>query len=195
MTKKHIGVLMLVLLCGCATWTKTKPETYVDRSRDFSATLPDGWMRYGMADYFLITRDGIDLDAITVAKRRIEDKLEATKKKVTEDMMPMDVADVEIDNWKSDKNISDFTLVDNQPFTIDGESGFYLTFTFKTADGLKVKSEQYGFKYKEFLYRIRYEAPQQYYYDRYRADFERFIQSFKLNRELRTSGNAHRNFN
>ena len=63
--------------------------------------LPDGWMRWNTRDYFLITRDGVDLQYIMVEKINVKDTLKHTKKKFRKGMLPSEAAEVILDNIAS----------------------------------------------------------------------------------------------
>ena len=83
---RRLATISLILFfAGCATilspWTQLKDSEYKDNARCFSATIPNGWMRFNLVGYFVITKDGTVLDQIIVERGKIEDKLEFTKKK------------------------------------------------------------------------------------------------------------------
>ena len=182
--RKFFTTIPLLFLFGCVSlvpWVQThSSKEYKDGARDFAAVLPDGWMRFTMDKYFLITRDGIALDAIAVERLRTKDKLEFTKKKLTEDMLLMDIAEVETDNYKTNKNINSFTIDEDTPTTIGGQEAFVLKYSYQTRSGLPMKGIHYGFKYKNWLYRVRFEAPVQHYYSQTLPVFEQFVKTFRL---------------
>ena len=183
MIKRTLPIILLFFLVGCAIvpWVQTSSsKEYKDGARDFAAMLPDGWMRFTMDKYFLITKDGIALNAIAVERRRVKDELEFTKKKLTDDMLLMDIAEVEADNYKTSKNINSFSIDENVPAEIAGQEAFVLKYSYQTRSGLPMKGVHYGFKYKNWLYRVRYEAPVQHYFDQSLPVFEQFVKTFRL---------------
>jgi hypothetical protein len=99
-------------------------------------------------------------------------------------MTPQDLAEVEIDNFKSNTSINHFEVSDNRPTTIDGTDAFCMDYSFLTTEeGLKVQGTHCSFIYDEWVYRIRYEAPVQHYFPKYKSDFDAFLKSFKLIRK------------
>ncbi len=167
------------LVSGCAAFSQLRKESYEDDNRLFTASVPVGWMRYNFGKEFLITRDGIVLNAIAVSRRKLDEKLDFTKKKFTTDMLPQDLAEVELDDLKSVAGINRFTLLSNEPATLDGRSGFRVEYGYYTQSGLKMRGIRYGFLEKEWIYRIRYEAPTQHYFQYSLKDFKKFMESFK----------------
>ena len=180
---RRFSLLILVLfLCGCAgfsVWTKVSGE-YKDSARGFSAVLPSGWMRYNHIKYFIATRDGVVLENIVVQKLYFDDELEHTKKKFFEGMMLEDLAEIEIDNYKSSDQINRFELDENKPVAIADKDGFRIKYSYYSKGGLKIVGIHYGLMHNEDVYRIRYEAAAQHYFKKYLGNFEKFVESFKL---------------
>lgn len=181
--KKIALILLAVALAGCSTltnWTPLAVGEYRDSARKFTAQVPQEWMRFNRAAYFIMTRDGIALNAISVETRRFKDTLESTKKQFLEDMSLQDLAEVEIDNYRSSPNVRNFQIVKNQPATLSGVPGFVLEYTLETPQGMPFAGIHYGFKADGKIYRVQYEAPQQHYFKKHLPVFEEFVRSFKL---------------
>ncbi len=179
-----LAILLTAGLTGCASltpWTQMTKTECKDGARDFTATIPVNWMRFNQARYFLITRDGSLLDGIYVDRIKFKDKLEFTKKQFSPDMTPQDLAEVEIDNLKSDQSSNHVEISDNRPTTIDGNDGFCMDYSLMTTeDGLKVQGIQCDFIYGQWVYRILYQATAQHYFAAYKNDFDTFLKSFKV---------------
>jgi len=181
MMRRVILILLLGLfLGGCAAWTQLEQRVYQEKARGFKAELPKDWMRFNLGSYFLITRDGTVLDMVTVERHRFNKKLEHTKKEYFEGMTLQELAEIEIDNFKSSKEIDKFEIIANQPQTLDGRAVFRLEYTLLTKGGLKKHGIFYGFIDDKWIYRIRYEAADQHYFSVTQKDFERFIQTFQV---------------
>jgi len=182
--KKNIKSLILfflvVTMTGCAAWSQLKKVEYVDDSRLFSSVVPMGWMRFNLGKEFLITRDGTVLNVITVSRAKIDQKLAFTKKKFSEDMLPQNLAEVEVDDIRSCEGINRFELLSNKPATLDGRPGFRIEYHFYTQGGLKIKGVRLGFIEDKRISRIRYEAASQHYFDHTQNDFKTFIDNFKV---------------
>jgi hypothetical protein len=183
--RKILLVISIMSICGCSAlvpWSRmTGQKEYRDGARGFTADLPVDWMRDNRQRYFLITRDGAVLNHITVERRRIDEKLEFTKRTFSADMLPQDLAEIEIDNEESNGQATNFVLLSNEPATISGQPAFSIHYTYMVASGgLNVEGILSGFIYKGWVYRIRYEAAEQNYFKKHIGDFEKFIGTFRL---------------
>ena len=141
---KRCVLIVLLFVVGCAAWIKVG-GLYKSKPHNFSVELPNGWMRLNTRDRLYITRDGVLLQNIMIERLNIEKSLEHTKKKFSEDMLPQEVAEVVLDNIRSDQTVLNFEVVENIPARISGFPGFKVVFTYKNKDGLRLKSISYGF--------------------------------------------------
>jgi hypothetical protein len=179
MKKLLLLVTVTVLLGACAPWVRTGGP-YIATEANFSMDLPDGWMRRNIKDYFFITRDGADLQYIMAENIHVTDTLKHTKKKFRKGMLPLEAAEVILDNIASDSSNHGFEIKENKSVKIDGKSGFRAVFTYKTDDGLKMKGVVYGVMLGEWFYGMQYAAPQRYYFERDLVTFERVVASVHL---------------
>ncbi len=174
---KRFLLIVLLSVIGCAPWIRTGGPY---SSNDFSVELPEGWMRFNTGEYLLLTRDGILLQNIHIKRMGIDDEFKHTKKKLTKDMLPYEVAEVIIDNIASDPSVLNFALEENVPTTISSLSGFKLVFTYKNKDGLRLKSIYYGCISGEWFLSIIYTAASRYYFDKDFETFKKVFESFRL---------------
>jgi hypothetical protein len=178
--KRWMVVLLLAgLLAGCAPWTQTG-GLYKSNQNRYSVELPQGWMRLNASKDLLITRDGILLQTIVIQKVDIKDGLKNTKKKFSKEMIPAEVAEVALDDFASTPEVLNLEIQENSLAKIGGMTGFQAVCNWKTRDGLRVRSVQYGLLSEEFFYSIRYNAALRYYFEKDREAFEQVVQSFKL---------------
>ncbi len=184
LARRFLPILFLFFLAGCASlspWTQLKKAEYKDGARDFAATIPVGWMRFNLTGYFIMTRDGTVLNRIVVGRQKNNTKLEFTKKVYTKDMTPQELSEIEADNLGSSDQIGRVEILSNKPAKIGGQDGFRIEYVYVvTEGGLRGRGVQYGFRHKDWVYRVFYEASAQYYFDAYRKDFDRFVESFRL---------------
>ncbi len=179
--KKILVVMVVVFLAGCATggWKKSMPEEYKDAANKFSVFLPMDWMHV-TGKTFIMTKDGVVLDMVLVERVRFTDKLANTKKHFTRSMLPDELAGVEIDNYSSSQENQKFEVIDKQAETCAGQDAYRLAFRYQTKSGLWKKGLQYGFIYDGVVYRIVYEAAEQYYYQDNERAFKKFVEDFRL---------------
>ena len=173
-------VLLLGALSGCAPWVQVEGPYRMD-AQGYEANLPAGWRRAtGVSDSLLLTRDGVSLQYIRIERVAVGNELKHTKKKFAKGMSPQDVAEVELEDVRSDQAVRNLELVENVPFQVAGFPGFKLVYTFKTGGGLRLKRVQNGVLVRDRVYRIQYQAPARYYFEKDLATFERVRESFKV---------------
>lgn len=95
-------------------------------------------------------------------------------------MLPLEAAEVIIDNWASNPETLSLEITENTPVKISGIPGFKIVGTNKNKAGLKYKVVAYGFISGEWFYCIYYSSPLRHYFDKDIKTFEKVIESFKL---------------
>jgi hypothetical protein len=179
MKKFLLLVAVTLLLNGCAPWTRTCGP-YTASRENITLDLPDGWMRLNASDFFIITRDGLGLQNIMMERIGVDDTLAHTKKKYRKGMLPLEAAEVLMDNMASNEKVLGFVVNENKPAKVDGKQGFRAVYSYRTEDGLKKKAVIYGFMNLEWFYVLQYVAPQRYYFDRDLRTFERIVAGASL---------------
>lgn len=190
-------ILAAVLVAGCAPFTAVGGKLAL-ADLGFEVDVPQGWYRHEFAreevavkegasraqgpggKTLVITRDGLGLQTIRIEGVSVEQELPHTKRKFAPGMPPHDVAELELDNARSNRAAFNFELVENVPATVAGRSGFRLVYTWKTKEGLAVKRVHYGFQDGKWVYRLIYQAAARHYFDRDLPTFERVRESFRL---------------
>jgi hypothetical protein len=185
LTRATIALLLTTLLAatGCVTapWVPAG-GAYTSAAEHYTIDLPEGWMRWTQDENgrLVVTRDGVWLQLIMIERHRVGQPLKHTKKKLATGMMPQEAAEVLLDNFSSNKDVSGLEVKDNRPITISGKPGFWTVVTYKTKDDLKVRVVYCGVLDGEWFYGLRYAAPQRHYFDKDVKTFETMLRSFKL---------------
>jgi hypothetical protein len=120
------------------------------------------------------------LQYIRIGRVAVGDELTHTKKKFAKRMLPQDVAEVELDEVRSDQTVRNFELLENVPFQVAGFPGFKLVYTFKNENGLRLRRIHYGVLLRDWVYRGQYQAAARYYFAKDLSTFERVRESFKV---------------
>lgn len=181
MKKNLLLVLYVLMLAGCTTWTQLEGREYQEKGRGFKAEMSKDWMRFNLGPNFMMTKNGTTLDIISVARLKYDAKLDHTKKKYFEGMTVQELAEIEIDNIRANGGIDEFETAFNRPEMIDGQQAYRVEYSYvHMPGGLKIRGVLLGFLKDKLIYRIRFEAADQYYFGKARPDFDRFINSFKL---------------
>ena len=158
---------------------------YQDNFGNFSVELPDKWRAFnisgpGITRDLLISKDGFYLQYIHIDRRNIEISFEKTEEKIKKGMPLQEISEVVLDEIRSDQTVLNFEIVENVPVKINGIPGFKVVFTYKNADGLRLKSIYYGLLHEEMFYTFRYNAALRHYFEKELKTFEEILKSFKL---------------
>ena len=179
MKKFLLLLISLCLILGCATAANKRSLKDLPKS-DFSVEIPAGWWKPQYVNKYLITKDGPFLQYVLIQQRPIDRPFKNTQKKLKKRMLPLESANIIIDEIASDRNITNFKVVENTPAVINGHAGFKIIFTYKDKKGSMFKTLYYGFIRSNTFFNLRYNAAMQQYYDKDIADFKLILNSFKL---------------
>jgi len=175
--------ILALVLGGCAPWAMVGGN-FENPAQNFKAEFPNGWRKFNLAkDDVLITKDGLSLQFIRISRSPIEKELQHTEKKFTKEMLPQEVAEIVIQNFRSNSNIMNQQILTNNPAEIGGYPGFKIVVVFQTKAGLTKQSIIYGFLSGDSYYEILYEAAKRYYFTKDESDFEKVKDTFKLLRD------------
>lgn len=177
-------LVSIFLLAGCVTPPQRveKPRTEAP-DKSYAVDLPVGWIMQTAPDgkAVLVSRNGFLLEVIVFTKRPLKDAFPKTKKAATAEMLPAELAELEIAEAKTqDEFAAALTVIQNEPAEISGAEGYKLRVSYKNSRGLEIQRVVYGFADKNDYYRIHFTAPKLYYFDTYYPEFEKVIGSFKL---------------
>ncbi len=171
---------LFLLIGGCAAWVAVGGP-HSQSSQNFEVELPEGWRKFNMAqDRVLITRDGILLQQIQISRSSVDKELPFTKKKLSGDMLLQEIAEVLMDNIRSNPNITNQQFISDTPAQVGGHPGLTLVYTYQTKEGLTKKGIIYFLLFDNWCYELLYEAPERHYFSKDLPAFNRVKDSFKL---------------
>lgn len=177
----------IVLLPGC--FQKTTPWDPIRGRYDsgnwfgarFALDLPPDWMMLNFVENGLVaTRDGFNLQTVKVRKIKFGDDLPHTKKKIAEGMAPQELAEVLLDDLRSDGTANALKVLETKPLTISGQKGFRTTVAFKGSHGLRYKAVLCGVMTQGRAWQITYAAPARHYFDRDLPAFDAAVASLRI---------------
>jgi hypothetical protein len=180
-------IVAAALLPGC--FQKTTPWDPIGGRYDsgnwfgarFALDLPDDWMMLNFIENGLVaTRDGFNIQTIRVRKMKYGEELPHTKKKVSKEMAPQDLAEVLLDNLRSDVTANAVKVLETRPATIAGVKGFRTTVAFKDGHGLRHKAVLCGVLAEGRAWQITYVAPARHYFDRDLPAFDAAVASMRI---------------
>lgn len=131
-------------------------------------------------DKTIITKDGIFLEFIEIRNRAFEGDAQFTRKKLSAELAPRELAEIILDEIVTNKDIANVAVHENKPITISGIPAFKAVYSYREAGGLLRKVVYCGFITRKKYFSIQYVAPARHYFDKYLPTFDKVLQSFKL---------------
>jgi len=177
--KKAFWPILLLLATGfmaCAhSGSAPQPVSY-----SFSIDIPEGWRKIDNNRYLFLTKESPFLQYVMIQNRPIGRMFRHTKKKLQQQMLPEEAAQVIIDEIASDENILNFNVLVNGPAEIQGNGGFRILFTYNDKEGSRFKTLYYGFIKEDTFFNLRYTAAEQDYFQQDIGTFNRILNSFQV---------------
>jgi hypothetical protein len=189
--------VLLILSCGVPYSLVT--ERHVTSPENFAVDLPQGWRQHNLSsdplqgftamlekrrklswDVIRLTRDGLLLQQICIGRIPVTDELPNTKRKLTQQMIPLEAAEVISDDIRSNSNLTHQQIIEDAPATVGGYPGFKLHYTYRAEDRLKIEGLFYGAIVGPSLYYVLYEAPAQHYFNKDLQVFDKTVSSFQI---------------
>lgn len=193
-----IGVMAVsVQTADALSWKRLDKTVVVSGDKKFSVELPVGWVQAIDSDKEVVaTRDGLGIQVIGAVRTLHKDAFEKLRTKeqkkknamktpknqtmmVNADMLPSEVAELVIAEFKSGSEMSHVRIVSNTPRLIDGMAGFQIHFQYKNPKGLLFDHIVSGFVDDKNLYRFFYRAPSRIFFPRDLEVFDHAVASFK----------------
>ncbi|WP_221029526.1 hypothetical protein [Actomonas aquatica] len=170
----------LLLFSGCEFWT-LGGAVYTAPKNAFTVRVPAGWSSTtGLRNDLLMTRDGALLQTITINAAELKKALPYTERELSPQLTSYELAETIAGDLRSDPNRIGFSVLTNEPATIDGHRGFKLTVTYLSESNLRLQETRYGFVAGDELWTLALRAPQRHYHSRDLPVFEAVVQSFHV---------------
>lgn len=137
-------------------------------------------MHLAMPEADMLSRNGPYLEYILVQSRPLGQGFRSTGRKLSPDMLPHQAAQVIIDSMSCDSRIRQFHLLGNQPATVDGRSGFKVTYAYRDAHDVEIKAIYVGVVLDDRFIALRYTATRRHYFDAQVSTFNQVVDSLRL---------------
>jgi hypothetical protein len=177
--------LLLASLAACTPWTRVDPGSrHETRRGDYSLELPLGWVRRtaDANDYF-VTRDGPALNYIVVHRQPHDRKLPRTKRETRADMLPHELAELALAEWKNSAATANLELLSSTPVMLGGKPAARVHIRYRNERGLPIERVLVSLVDARGRLSILYEAPAIVYFQRGLADFETLLASVRFPQE------------
>ena len=178
-----LAALLVLQLAACAQWERVGADNarYEASKNDYVLTQPVGWVRHTAgADELFLTRDGPALNFIVASRQPHDRKLPGTKRETRADMLPIDLADLAIAEWKSSAETENLEVVANAPATVGGKPAVRLHIRWRNERGLPIDRLVYALVDARGRFSLIYQAPAIVYFERGLPAFEGMVQSLQF---------------
>jgi photosystem II reaction center protein PsbP len=182
MTRASIAGGLLLMLAACSPWVLIDPENARLKEHDYEVSLPEGWVRpMFQHDEVVLTRDGLPLEQIMVRQRPNKKAFPRLKKPASDKLLPSELAELQIAETKREGELmANLEVLENEPATVAGKQGFRVRLRFVTERALPIEQLLYGVCDEKYYYLLGLQAPEFYYFEKHRAEFEKMVASFKI---------------
>ncbi len=175
-----ISTLLLSLSACVKAWTKTDKPIDGPKKK-FNVTLPAGWIWFSIdRKAVTATRDGLNIQSMRFGFWTYEKAFKSLKKKPKSGMLPSELAELIVAVYRKSKLTKNAKILENSPYTIDGNVGFKLRISYNDNHGLRFMRMTYGFGVKDGIYVLSYNAPILLYYNRDLSDFGQAVKTFRV---------------
>lgn len=177
-----IGLALASLAACTAPWTRVEQDTRIESRRDdYTLELPLGWVRHAAdSNDFFVTRDGPALNYIVVNRQPHDRKLPHTKRETRADMLPHELAELAIAEWRSSEATANLEVLSNTPVRVDGKPAVRVHIRYKNERGLPIERLMVALVDARGRWSIQYEAPSIVYFQRGLPDFEAMLASVRF---------------
>jgi PsbP len=174
--------LVSLTLAACVPlWTHLERPTPI-KDQSYSVELPGDWVRQNQAPKgnIVITHDGTNIQAIRVEQTPHDKAFPNLKKKSSSAMLPSELAELQIAELKSIPGLANIEVVENIPVSVSGSPGYKLHLSFRNLKGLRFELLWIGVTNNKNYYSLTYQAPSIHYFPKYKPEFEKVVESFRL---------------
>ena len=157
--------VLLLLLAGCASWG---PGGAARHHRDgYTLAVPAGWVFHpAFGGELLATRDGVGLQRLTVRVLPLPHTLPVSKRVLTKDLTPFEIAENLADEGKADRTLPRFAVSAQAAVKIGGLDGVRLDYSHATEEGLRLAARRWAVVRGDTLWLATYLAPARHYHAR-----------------------------
>lgn len=181
--KMRLSVLaLLLLLAGCAPWSRIEPDSRRFEQRgDYTLEQPAGWVRRtaDVNDLFL-SRDGPALNTLVVTRQPHDRKLPRTRRETRADMLPVELAELALAEWRNHESTAQLEVIANGPTVLDGRPAARLHVRYLDERGVPIERVMVACVDAKGRLSLLYEAPAIVYFARGLPAFDALVASLRF---------------
>jgi hypothetical protein len=177
-----LGVACVHFTAGCSTYSRVGRE-YRHSGAKLRVSLPSGWLRFRPArDAYVFTRDGLQLERISIRLTKTGKKLAGTDRTYNTGMLPHEIAELSLGILDARDDTKNFVVERIDLATVAGYEGYVASATYTTPAGLPMRVRLCGALIGEYVCEFQYAAAADVYYHRYLTTFEELVSTAKIDR-------------
>ena len=197
----NLQILMLVLCIFCSacapSWVLVNQNNQNYTVGQLSFQAPIGWVVNNehnnsymamvkgkkveyKVDRFILSRNGMDLDLISVTRFDLADSFPHIGQIADVTTLPAELAEKYLAEKQIQLELEDLHIIRNAPEIVANNKGFLLQYQTKHYEGLQYDILVYGFAAPSGFYTVVYQAPSLHYFKANLADFNRLLNSLVL---------------
>ncbi len=180
--RRYLTCLLALTLSACAPWALVEPDgRSFSKPGDYALDMPAGWVKRtaDVNDVFL-TRDGPALDYIVVARQPHDRKLPRTKRETRADMLPFELAELALAEWRNNDATANLEVLSNAPTRLGGKPAIRLHVRYRNERGLPIERLMVALVDARGRLSLLYEAPAIVYFQRGLPAFEAMLASLRF---------------
>ncbi|MCA1924834.1 MAG: hypothetical protein LDL16_00965 [Thiobacillus sp.] len=173
---------LLLLTSACAPWSRVEPDSrHFAKRGDYTLEQPAGWVRRtaDVNDLFL-TRDGPALNTIVVTRQPHDRKLPRTQRETRADMLPIELAELALAEWRSHESTAQLDVLANAPVLLGGRPAARVHIRYLDEHGLPIERVMVACVDAKGRLALLYEAPAIVYFARDLPAFDALVASLRF---------------
>jgi hypothetical protein len=177
-----------IVASGCATYQRVD-ESFAHRDAGLRIDLPADWLRYTPDKASLtLTRDGLELERITIAVHQLDEPLPGTRRAIHADMSPHEIAELLLGLAGHREETKHFVIRRIGLTRVCGREAFRAEADYVTPAGLPARMIAVGFVAGDWVFDLRFIAAAHVYFEKYAPVFDRMLASARVG--LNAAGRA-----
>lgn len=171
----------VLTLSGCAGGWQQAGGPYNDPVLNLEIDIPQGWYQIGAPrGSIVLTKNGVSIEAITVSRDLLNQKLPNTSKRFQAGMSPVDATDVDLSNHQFAPGITGFQEVERGTVTLDGHPCYHYTYTYIETSGEPQRVKDYGCIIDPTIYHFHFSAASQKWFPQSLPTFDALVNSVRF---------------
>lgn len=175
-------VALVLLTTACAPWSRVGPDSrHFEKRGDYTLEQPDGWVRRtaDVNDLFL-TRDGPALNTLVVTRQPHDRKLPRTRRETRADMLPIELAELALAEWRSHEATAQLEVLDNRPTLLGGQPATRVHIRYLDERGVPIERVMVACVDAKGRLSLLFEAPAIVYFARGLPAFDALVDSLRF---------------